>query len=462
MRIRASIRRRLFFQLAGVAALLSLGFFVVVRGVAEQAAEGTQDNILSASATAIADSLSSDASGVTLDMPYSALSMLGSINNDRVFYRVVVADQTLTGYGDLPLPRITPRIGAPSFATVDYRGDMVRTVSVRRNFGPSTDATDVIVIVAQTRLGLEAISRQITATATGVGVGFFLIATALSLLAAGSALAPILRLADAVKRRGPDDLRPLTANSPTELVPLVDALNSFIARLKGSLSRTEDFIAEAAHRVRTPLATVRAQAEVTHRKLKKPEHRQAIREMIRAIDESSRSAGQMLDHAMVNFRADSLAHDDLDLVALTRETCDRLSPTADLKDIVIHHQLPQAPVPFKGDGILVQAALQNILDNAIKYSPEDSDITVSIDPVNGAQNDMLRLAVTDQGRGFASVDLTQLTKRFARGSNAGDVVGSGLGLTIADEVARAHGGQIEISQNSEGAGACVSLVLPLR
>ena len=99
-----SIRRRLFFQLAGVAAVLSLTFFIVVRSVAERAAEGTQDEILAASATAIADSLRSENGGVTLDLPYSALSMLGSVSEDRVFYRVTADGKTLTGYDDLPLP----------------------------------------------------------------------------------------------------------------------------------------------------------------------------------------------------------------------------------------------------------------------------------------------------------------------------------------------------------------------
>jgi len=79
-----SIRRRLFFQLAGVAALLSLAFFLVVQSVAERAAEGTQDDILGASATAIADSLRSEEGGITLDLPYSALSMLGTVSEDRV------------------------------------------------------------------------------------------------------------------------------------------------------------------------------------------------------------------------------------------------------------------------------------------------------------------------------------------------------------------------------------------
>lgn len=455
MRPLGSIRGRLFLQLAGVAALMSLTFFLVVRGVAESAAEGTQDDILAASATAIADSLRSEHGGVTLDLPYSALSMLGTVGEDRVFYRITVAGTTLTGYDDLPE---AAREGVPAgalFLTRDYRGDEVRIVSVTRQVGSVADRAEVVVTVAQTRQALAATSRRITTTAMGVGLGFFLLATALSLWAASSALAPISRLTGSVTRRGPKDLRPVVADTPAELVPLVEALNGFMSRLRASLSRTEDFISEAAHRVRTPLATVRAQAEVTHRKLNRPEHKQAIREMIRAIDESSRSAGQMLDHAMVTFRADSLARDDLDLGMLMAETCDRLSPTAGLRDIAIRLELPEGPVPFQGDGILLQAALMNVLDNAIKYSPEDSDIRATL-----TAGDELRMEITDQGRGFGDMDLARLTGRHVRGENVGNIVGSGLGLTIADDVLRAHGGRLEIGNNTEGEGACVSLVLP--
>lgn len=455
MKAHRSIRRRLFFQLAGVAALLSLAFFLVVRELAEQAAEASQDDILAASATSIADSLNSETDGITLDLPYSALSMLGTINEDRVFYRVAANDKTLTGYDDLPSPRNSPQLGTPVYTTYSYRGEVVRAVSVVRSIGPATDITEIVVTVAQTRSGFVAITQRITATATGIGLGFFLLATALSLLASNSALAPIARIADSVARRGPKELRAVVAETPTEIVPLVVALNSFMARLRASLLQTEDFIAEAAHRVRTPLATVRAQAEVTYRKLNKPEHKKAIREMIGAIDESSRSAGQMLDHAMVTFRADSLTRVDVDLNSLMAEVCDRLRPTADLKDITIRQFPAEAPVLIKGDRILIQAALQNILDNAIKYSFDDGEIAVKIEA-----DTQIRLSVSDLGRGFGDIDLEQLTTRFVRGANVEGIVGSGLGLTIADEVATAHDGRLEIIQNPEGVGACVSIIFP--
>ena len=448
-----SIRRRLFIQLAAIAALLSILLFLVVRGLAGSAAEATQDGILAASATSIADALRAEGGSVTLDLPYSALSMLGSVNQDRVFYSVVAEGETLTGYSDLPEPRPLPTLSSNTFQTFDYRGEEVRMVSVTRSVSTGVEPVYVLISVAQTREGLAAVTQRITTFATAAGVGFFLVATALSLWAAQTALAPVNAMASAVTRRGPADLRPLTTEAPTELQPVVEALNSFIARLRASLQRSEDLIVEAAHRVRTPLATVRAKAEVTHRKLQKPEHRQTMREMIRAIDESSRSAGQLLDHAMVTFRRDHLEPENLELSEILRETISRLEPTAELKDVGIECNYPAAPVPFRGDWLLLQSAMVNILDNAIKYSPEDSSVHVEL--TNG---ESIRISVTDQGRGFGETDLNSLKSRFTRGSNVSDIVGSGLGLTIADDVARAHGGYLEITSNQKGQGACVSLV----
>lgn len=453
---KSSIQRRLALQLAMVAAILSLAFFLIVRVVAEGAAKDTQDNILLASATAIAEALSVESGEIRLDLPYSAISMLGSVSEDRVFYRVSAAGQTLTGYEDLPLPQVASLPPTGHFSTIPFRGETVRTASVSRAISTGGRQIRVIVTVAQTQLGLAALSSRITAVATAIAAGFFLMATALSLLAAQSALAPLVRMAQSVARRGPNDLRPVTTETATELVPLATSLNQFISRLKISLTRSEDFIAEAAHRVRTPLATVRAQAEVTHRRLRKPEHKQAIREMIRAIDESSRSAGQLLDHAMVRFRSDSHEGTALDLADLVRETTDRLRPTAELKDIEVSVQTPVDPMPFVGDRVLLQSALRNILDNAIKYSNAEG----AIDVLATTGTDY-RLSVRDQGRGFGTTDITKLTGRFSRGSNVADIVGSGLGLTIAEEVAQNHGGHLEIAANEGGPGACVTLVLPL-
>jgi two-component system sensor histidine kinase TctE len=449
-RFQPSIRRRLLLQLFVIAAILSLAFFLIVRAVAERAAADTQDNILLASATSIADALYSERGVVTVELPYSALSMLGAISQDRVFYRVLVGADTLTGYEDLQ----PPSAATGEFATFQYRGEEVRSASVARAVTVAGSKQNATVIVAQTRLGLAAISSQISVVAALVGVGFFLLSALLSLFSAQSALAPLDRMRLSVTRRGPSDLRPVEVPTPLELVPLVDALNGLMARLQTSLTQSEEFIAEAAHRVRTPLATVRAQAQMALRRSQQPENKATLRAMIRAVDESSRSAGQLLDHAMVSFRTDQLAFEQLDLRALIEETVGHLSPTAGLKDIHIL-QDHEGPLPMQGDSILLQNALRNILDNAIKYAPAESSIRV--ESRLGAP---ICVSFIDEGRGFIGEDISSLTKRFSRGTNVDDIVGSGLGLTIVDEVVRAHGGQLELSQNNKGTGACVSLLFP--
>ena len=180
--------------------------------------------------------------------------------------------------------------------------------------------------------------------------------------------------------------------------------------------------------------------------------------MIRAIDESSRAAGQLLDHAMVTFRTDSLERKAVDLDTLARDLVDRLRPVADLKDIDLQYRCAGV-APLLGDAILIQNAVRNILDNAIKYGPSETDVLIH---VYQGPLDVI-ISVTDEAGGFpAGEDTAALTQRFVRGSNAAGTIGSGLGLTIAREVAEAHGGKLIIEPSSTGAGACVSLSFPLR
>ena len=311
--------------------------------------------------------------------------------------------------------------------------------------------------IAQTRNGQKQTLRQISQTVLFLGIGFFAIAMVLTFYAAQSTIGPLRRLAASVSRRGPQDLRPVESPVPSEMVPLVRSLNQFIGRLKKSLSQSEEFIAEAAHRVRTPLATVRMQAEVTLRRVERDENREALREMIRAIDESSRAAGQLLDHAMVTFRTDHLVVESFDFQVLVDELVTRLRPIAELKEIDLGWQMGK-PALIKGDAILIQNAVRNLIDNAIKYSPTESSIKLTLSQGRSG----IALQLIDQGIGFPEKDFELLTDRFVRGSNAQDTIGSGLGLTIADDVANAHGGSLELKNNTEGVGACVTFYLPLR
>ncbi|MEM6941494.1 MAG: sensor histidine kinase [Pseudomonadota bacterium] len=449
-----SIRHRLLVLLLLSAALIGVLLYVVVQSVSRQIARESQDNILAASAISILDSARMIKGEVLVDLPYSALSMLDQVTDERAFYAIRLNGAFLSGYEILPTAA-TATGGQAAFLSAELLGDEIRVASVRRSFSTHAGLVSLEVSVAQTLTGLNRALSRISQISLAVGVGFFALSALMALLIARSTIRPLDRLTGSVSRRGPNDLRPVTAPVPSEMAPLVRSLNTLMERLQNSLGRSEEFIAEAAHRVRTPLAIVRTQAETTLRRVEKAENRAAVREMIRAIDESSRTAGQLLDHAMVTFRTDHLARETVYLDALAKETVERLHPISDMKDIEIRIAHLD-PVQIRGDAILLQNALHNVLDNAIKYANRDSEIDVSV----VAKPAAAEVRVSDTGQGFPDTALEDLTQRFARGANAEGVVGSGLGLTIVSEVVRAHGGKVVLS-NTSGGGACVVLSFPI-
>lgn len=437
-----SLRNRLAMILTGGAAVLAIVLFFVVRGYAAQIAQQGQDNILSASAASILDSAVLRDGQVELDFPYAALSMLSTDADDRVFYAIYEDGALLSGYAGLDIPN--------PFGSLTYDGATVRVATASRTLIGANVPRRVSVSVAQTQDALSGTLNRISTNVAVFGAGFFALATALSFWATSTTIGHLRRLTTSVTRRGPQDLSPFTKPVPTEMAPLVGSLNNLMSRLDQSLKQSEDFIAEAAHRVRTPLATVRSYAEATFQRVENPENRDALRSMMRAIDESSRAAGQLLDHAMVTFRAENLERSDVDLNDLLRDLVQRMTPIADMRDVDLILDAT-APAHLHGDPILLQNALRNLLDNALKYAPADSRIMVRVQTIPS-----LSVDVSDEGRGFRLGEIDMLADRFVRGSDSGGQIGSGLGLTIAKDVAAAHGGRLILTNTPRG-GACATL-----
>jgi len=449
--VSGSLRNRLVLTLIGGAALLAVLVFFTVRNYAVQVAQSGQDNILVASVTSMLDAAAIRDGTVEVDIPYAAFSMLSTAADDRVFYAIFQDGTFLSGYDDLPYTS-GPLADGGAFQTKQLRGAVVRQVSASRTLIGANDRVEIQIALAQTQDSLSKTLDQISLNAALFGLGFFALAAALSYWATSSTIGQLNKLTSSVTRRGPQDLRPFKEPMPREMLPLVTSLNSLMGRLDHSLNQSEDFIAEAAHRVRTPLATVRSYAEATLQRVDKEENREAMRSMVRAIDESSRAAGQLLDHAMITFRADHLEREDIDLADLVRDLVLRMTPIADMKDLSLTTH-GAASVPYAGDQILLQSAVRNLIDNAMKYGPADStvEVTVTADP-------QPMITVRDHGPGFPVAEIGTLTTRFQRGQNAEDTIGSGLGLTIVQDVARAHGGEIQLS-NQPGGGACVTIWL---
>ncbi|NBN77631.1 HAMP domain-containing protein [Microvirga tunisiensis] len=452
-----SLRRRLIVRLLGLAAMLAILLSVAVRYSAERASQETLDKVLGVATASIADDLRSVEGGAEVNLPPETFSMLAAMGEERVFYRILVGGETLTGYEDLPLPGEDPTAVAPVLYSRPYRGAELRLAAVSRSLVIDGASTSALVVLGQTRDGQRLIAGQLANRAAALGLMVFLLAIPASLLAASSLLRPLDRLAEAMTRRGPRDLRPVRHPVPAELSPLIGALNSFIARLKATLAQTETFIAEAAHHIRTPLATLRSEVELALRLAKDEPMRQRLRRLLRTVDEGARSASQLLDHATVLYRTEQQVFGEVDLGQIALGIVDRYRATADLRDIRLHLAKPAGALPVTGDAVLLEAALRNLIDNAVKYSPMGSDIRISLE-ITGEGHVAFRCR--DQGRGLAGSDALSLQARFQRGRNVDDVVGSGLGLTIVTEVADAMNGRFDL-QDQEGGGTCATLLLPL-
>ncbi|WP_170771243.1 sensor histidine kinase [Ruegeria lacuscaerulensis] len=449
--VSGSLRNRLVLALIGGAAVLAVLLFLAVRNYAAQVAQQGQDNILEASVTSILDAAALRDGVLEVDIPYAAFSMLSTPSDDRVFYAIYQDGAFLSGYEDLLLAGASGQSDW-LFTSGELRGERIRQVSASRTLVGLGRQTEIAIVLGQTQDALSQTLDQISRNAAFLGLGFFLLTAALSFWITSTTIGQLNRLTTSVTRRGPQDLSPFKKPVPREMAPLVLSLNSLMGRLDQSLSQSEDFIAEAAHRVRTPLATVRSYAEATLHRVEKKENREALRAMVRAIDESSRAAGQLLDHAMITFRADHLEREDVDLVELIRELVQRLTPIAEMKELSLSLR-GDTKVLYSGDPILIQNAARNMIDNALKYAPADSvvDIEVTATPD-------VAVKVSDSGPGFPAEEIEQLTRRFERGKNAAGTIGSGLGLTIAQDVATAHGGTLVLNNKPTG-GACVVLSL---
>jgi len=449
--VSGSLRTRLTLTLISGAAMLTVLVFVAVRGYVAQIAQQGQDSILAASVSSILDAAILRDGAVEVDFPYASLSMLSTDADDRVFYAIFQDDRLLSGYDTLPEPVVNSGASAVH-QTVDLDGISVRMATAERTLIGADTRTVVSVSVAQTQEALAVTLNRISRNIVIFGAGFFLLTVVLSFWATSATIRPLRRLATSITRRGPEDLSPVASPVPNEMAPLVASLNRLMQRLETSLKQSEDFIAEAAHRVRTPLATVRSHAEATLQRVEQDNNRTALRSMIRAIDESSRAAGQLLDHAMITFRADHLEREQVDLVDMVRELVIRMTPVAQMKDISLHITGDDNALAT-GDAILLQNALRNLIDNALKYSPSESGIFIRVVAQPGP-----RIEISDQGPGFPQDEINTLTSRFSRGDNARGIIGSGLGLTIALDVAEAHGGTLTLS-NLPGGGACASFSL---
>jgi len=354
--------------------------------------------------------------------------------------------------GDTQLPAVTMSNDTSqlfAMTQVDHRS--VRSLTTRFD----TPAGVISITVADARPTIEPAARfgfmstllwdfvQLDATLVLVWVGIQL------------GLRPIKRLRDEIAERSPLELRPIVESSvPREIAPLFVTLNRLFAMLRSSVQSQQQFIANTAHQLRTPITGMQAQLDL----LAAEPEAQPIKERLLALQVGIRQLAHSANQLLTLARADPAANiaaknQTVDLSAVAGEVVAKFFDRALLANIDLG--LEARPAGIHADPSLLDDLLSNLVDNALKYTPAGGSVTVNA----GQQSGRPYLAVEDNGPGIPEAERQRVRQRFYRLPNSPGH-GSGLGLAIVDEIAQLYGASLVIGPGAGGLGTKVVLLFP--
>lgn len=255
-------------------------------------------------------------------------------------------------------------------------------------------------------------------------------------------VAPLHRLGRQLAQRRPQALEPLALDAADrELVPMLDALNGLFERIDALMGAERRFTADAAHELRTPIAAIRAQAQVALAEGDDELRRHALNATIAGCDRAARLIDQLLTLSRIE-SAGALVTAAVDLAALTQRVVGELAPRSIAKAQTIEFNAT-APALITGDETLLAVLLRNLVDNAIRYSPSGARIVVAV----GRSDAGVELDIDDSGPGLGDVERRRLGERFFR-VGGHEESGSGLGWSIVQRIAQVHG--LSVAAESPG------------
>ncbi|MEP7083827.1 MAG: ATP-binding protein [Betaproteobacteria bacterium] len=273
----------------------------------------------------------------------------------------------------------------------------------------------------------------------------------------GRGLKPVNDVAAAVAARSADALDPLPDRDlPREVRPLVAALNGLLQRLGRSLDVQREFVADAAHELRTPLTALRLQIQLAERAPNDAERAAAFERLKGGTERATRLVEQLLALARSDPEAAERKLVIVDLAAIARDTVAEQAPIAQAKRVDLGVSSAEQ-VSVHGDPESLRVLLGNLVDNALRYTPADGTVDVS---VAAAANGGAALSVADDGPGIPLEDRERVFDRFYRRAS-NDATGSGLGLAIVRQIAQRHGATVILDDGMRGRGLKVTVRFPM-
>ena len=449
-----SIRVRLLKWLIGPILLVNLAGASLIYLLAWSPVQLAFDQGLGDAAAALAARLRAPGGSdgrASVDLPAQAERVLRADPVDAVYF--AVRDDNGAGggrllAGDADFPPLRP--GAGAYDAV-MRGEAVRVMAVKAGAAPVSPVAGVAKTVRKRRqVGFDAVRAMLLLEAL-----FTLVLAGLVWFSVTSALRPLVRLRANLNARDGDDLAPVGEHDvPYELAPVVRAFDDLLAKLQAGGQARHDFLANVAHQLRTPLAGIKLQLEwLAARHAGDTGSVHSIGLMLQSNDRMIRQTNQLLALARAepsHFEKTRL--ETLDLAALVAESIQHFVDHAHKKGIDLGFEL--APCPIVGDRFLLRDLIDNLVDNALRYTPAGGSVTVSCRRDGGRGV----LLVEDSGPGIPAASRERVFSRFVRLDDK--THGSGLGLAIVRDIAAAHGARVAIDDRP-GGGALLSISFPL-
>jgi two-component system sensor histidine kinase TctE len=447
--------------------LLPLAVFAALSAVmsysdAQATASLVQDRALLASAKFIAEQVNWDEGTLHANVPPAALELFQSPDHDRVYLNVSTdAGVLLAGTPAFPAvaAQAGARTGTPYWFDAAIYDQPIRAVAYTRAMYDAGKLHQVTIAVGKTTSSHDHMVRDLWRPSMIRQLMTLLLACVLVVGGLTFELRPIVKLKNDVIDRGPMQLVPIQADRlQSELRPVVDAINRCIQRLNFHVSAQRRFIADAAHQLRTPLALLDTQIQFAR---KRDASDPQLDEVLGAMQSSSHKMVALTNKLLLLAQAEALdtytmSLQEVDLVAISVDTVATLTQWASRREIDLGIEPLAQSVTVNGNPSLLLALLSNLVDNAIRYSPDGSIVTVTV----AQQHDSAVLIVADNGPGIAAEARTRVFERFYRGSQTG-TEGTGLGLAIVKEIVSAHNGAVSLSTPERGSGLHVTVRLPL-
>lgn len=264
-------------------------------------------------------------------------------------------------------------------------------------------------------------------------------------------LRPLVRLTSEVAQREPDNLAPLeVGTAPREVAPLIARLNKLFIRIDASMQKERRFTADAAHELRTPVAGIKAQAQVARTASTDAERIRALDNAILGCDRAAHLIDQLLTLARIDTLGDETT-EPCQLRAIAAEVIAAIAPAA-LNQNVRLELTEGAEAAVRGNPVLLRIMLRNLIDNAVRHTTPGTSVLVRIAQEQGR----ILLSVSDNGPGIPEAELEKVAERFYRplGTSAS---GSGLGLSIVKRIAEIHASSLQLAQNKDGNGLLVTV-----